>query len=261
MILSTHGIVGSQIVSNAYAKILSYATAQGYTLPSVGQQALQSQLLQNLITAGIWDKLDTFAVFATDGNSDFALIDWKRLTQYTAVNSPTFTTNQGFNGNGTSSYINTNYNAFTNAINYSLNSSSIGAYLLENATGDFCYLGALVTPSNFSALVPNRNSNLTRVNDSGSGFPSTNITNTGLICANRQNSTTINIYSNGSLHQSKTQATTAIPNTNFFALAWSVSGVPGQFTNKKVSCVFTGSDLTNHQSDFYNVLNTYITSL
>jgi hypothetical protein len=40
---------------------------------------------------GIWSKLDTFSVFATDGDSDFALIDWKRLSDYTAVNSPTFT--------------------------------------------------------------------------------------------------------------------------------------------------------------------------
>jgi hypothetical protein len=57
---------------------------------------LQNQLVVDLKDGGIWSKLDTFAVFATDGDSDFALIDWIRLSDYTAFNSPTFTTNQGF---------------------------------------------------------------------------------------------------------------------------------------------------------------------
>jgi hypothetical protein len=81
-----------------YKAILDYATTQGYTLPSASQQLLQEQLLIDLKDAGIWSKLDTFAVFATDGDSDFALIDWKRLTDYTAINSPTFTSNEGFHG-------------------------------------------------------------------------------------------------------------------------------------------------------------------
>ena len=96
-----------------YQAILDYATTQGYTLPSASQQALQNQLVVDLKDGGIWSKLDTFAVFATDGDSDFALIDWKRVTDYTAVNSHTFTTNEGFEGNGTSAYIDTNYNPFS----------------------------------------------------------------------------------------------------------------------------------------------------
>jgi hypothetical protein len=107
-----------------YQAVLDYATLQGYTLPSAGQQALQNQLVVDLKAAGVWSKLDTFAVFATDGNSDFALIDWIRLTQYTAVNSPTFTTNVGFSGNGTSAYIDTNYNPNTQGVNYTLNNAS-----------------------------------------------------------------------------------------------------------------------------------------
>jgi hypothetical protein len=244
-----------------YQAVLDYATLQGYTLPSAGQQALQNQLVVDLKAAGVWSKLDTFAVFATDGNSNFALIDWKRLIQYTAVNSPTFTTNQGFNGNGSSSYINTNYNATTQGVNYSLNSASNGAYLFENSLGDFCYLGALELPNKFSALVINRATNLTRMNDSTNGFPTTKITTTGLICANRPNSTTLNIYKNGTFHESIAATSTGLPNTNFYALAWSVGGTPGQFTNKKVSCVFLGADLTSYQTDFNTALNNYMTAI
>ena len=107
-----------------YQAILDYATLQGYTLPSASQRILQNQLVVDLKAGGIWTTLDTFAVFATDGNSDFALIDWIRLSQYTAVNSPTFTTNGGFNGNGTSSYIDTNFNPATSGVNYTQNDAS-----------------------------------------------------------------------------------------------------------------------------------------
>jgi hypothetical protein len=130
MILSSHGIIGSSIgqVDADYQAVLDYATTQGYTLPSASQRLLQEQLVIDLKDAGVWDKLDTFAVFATDGDSDFALIDWKRLSQYTAVNSPTFTTNEGFKGDGVAAYLDNNFNPTTNGVNYTLDDASRYVY-------------------------------------------------------------------------------------------------------------------------------------
>jgi hypothetical protein len=108
-----------------YQAVLDYATTQGYTLPSSSQQTLQNQLVLDLKSAGIWSKLDTFAVFATDGDSDFALIDWIRVTDYTAVNSPTFTTNKGFESDGVSAYIDTNWNLSTDTVNYQQDDAGI----------------------------------------------------------------------------------------------------------------------------------------
>ena len=112
-----------------YSAVLNYATSLGYTLPRSGQQVKQNKLLIDLKTAGIWNKLDSFRVYATDGSSSYALIDWKRLVLCTAVNSPTFTTNVGYRGNATSSYINSNFTPSTNGVNYTLNSGSIFAYI------------------------------------------------------------------------------------------------------------------------------------
>ena len=112
-----------------YQAVLDYATTQGYTLPSSGQQTLQNQLVLDLKSGGIWSKLDTFGVFATDGDSDFALIDWINLTDMTAVNSPTFTIDSGFNGDGASSYIDTNFTISTDAVNYTQNNASTFAYI------------------------------------------------------------------------------------------------------------------------------------
>ena len=137
MILATHGIVGSQIgqVDSDYQAVLDYATTQGYTLPSASQKLLQEQLIKDLKSAGIWSKLDTFYVFATDGDSDFASINWKDPNNYeiTEVNSPTFTTNVGFTGDGVSAYLNTNYSASTNGVNFTVNNASAMYYRENNA--------------------------------------------------------------------------------------------------------------------------------
>jgi hypothetical protein len=87
-----------------YQAVLNYATTQGYTLPSASQQIIQNQLVIDLKAGGIWNKLDVLYIFANDGGGDFGTLNWKSplANQATLINTPTFTTNEGFMGNGTS---------------------------------------------------------------------------------------------------------------------------------------------------------------
>jgi hypothetical protein len=86
-----------------YQAILTYATSQGYTLPSSGQQTIQNQLVLDLKTAGAWNGLEFFYVFATDGDRNYAKINWANPGTYNAteVSTPTFTSDVGFTGTGT----------------------------------------------------------------------------------------------------------------------------------------------------------------
>jgi hypothetical protein len=225
-----------------YLAVLNYATTQGYTLPSSGQQALQNQLVLDLKDGGIWSKLDTFANFATDGDSDFALIDWIRLSQYTAVNSPTFTTNQGFTGNGTSSYIDMNYNPSTQAVNLSLNNNSIGVFQdINNAP-----LGVMISVVNvrFLELInDNANSRIITYNMStGGDLPSVGATSqNGLFTASRSASTTYSIYKDATLIASPLRNSVAIPNANMRFLARTTNSVYGQ---GRIGMGFAGASLT-----------------
>jgi hypothetical protein len=247
-----------------YQAVLNYSATQGYTLPSSGQQVKQNKLMLDLKAGGVWSKLDSFAVFATDGSANFALIDWKRLSQYTAVNSPAFTTNQGFKGNGASSYVNTNYNPFTNGVNFSLNNASMGIYrrtVEAQISGGSCELGAAQTTLQ-TLMCVSRGFNLSRFNDAGpGGVPSTDITSTGLISMNRVNSNTYNFYNNGVLHQQVTQTTMGLPNLNIYALGINDNGSFTQPNQSQFSMVYMGADLTNEQVNFTNIFNTYINSL
>ena len=236
-----------------YQAILDYATTQGYTLPSAGQQALQNQLVVDLKDAGVWSKLDTFAVFATDGDSDFALIDWIRLSQYTAVNSPTFTTNDGFAGNGTSSYIDTNYNPSTSGVNFTLNDACIGGVKNITTSNTGYFLGCSVASQN---LLRGSASGVNRINQGTATFtPSFDFAPYNFVALHRDLSTTGAASYDGSI-VTATATSTSIPNSNQWILR---SGTT--YANFGTRMYFSGSNLIAENTDFYNAWNNYYTSL
>jgi hypothetical protein len=180
--------IAQQNALNAeYQEILNYATSLGYTLPSAGQRIKQNKLLVDLKTTEIWDKLDSFFVFQTDGDSNFALIDWKRLVTATAVNSPTFVTNTGFQGNATSSYIDMNFNPLTSKVNMSQDNATYGFYSNILASGASAY--AIGTSLAYTRLAYSTGNN--RVNSSNGGGGGNQNPGIGYNCMIRNSSTTV----------------------------------------------------------------------
>lgn len=241
------------VYDSDYKAVLDYATTQGYTLPSVSQRLKQSVLLSSLKTDGVWSKLDTFANFATDGSSNFALIDWKRLTQYTAVNSPTFTTNEGFTGNGTSSYINTNFNPAINGVNYQLNNASRYLYLKMGVVGS--RLDGNLISTNFMRFGSFSTHNI----NSASGVslvPSFSLVgDSSMKAMNRTSSTNVEMF-NGTTQGSSTALSSVLPNSSQFILRQD-----NLYSASKVSMYAMGASLVSENTAFVNAFNTYINSL
>jgi hypothetical protein len=239
-----------------YQAVLDYATTQGYTLPSSGQQTLQNQLVLDLKNGGIWSKLDTFGVFATDGDSDFALIDWIRLSDYTAVNSPTFTTNVGFSGNGTSAYVDTNFNPSISGINYTLNDASRIMY------ADFPNDAAFPESSGGGSENVSRNTSsiLQRINQGGvnMGNAPANWTGNNIFRAIYRTSL-VYVEMFGNLTQTSTTATSSTISNNTQRV---LSGVSNFSSSANIFKIYgMGASLVSENTDLYNALNTYITSI
>ena len=234
-----------------YQSVLDYATAQGYTLPSSGQQTLQNDLLVALKAAGIWSKLDTFANFATDGDSDFALIDWKRLSDYTAINSPTFTSNEGFTGNGTSSYVDCNYNGLTNGVNYADDSAHQMVWAMVFGASFELATNNLSQARQSIRKVSSGNNGINS-NTSASGSLGSSV---GFIMFSRYNSTNYNQYNNNSLLANVSQ-----PRNSSGGQALVLRNYFG-YSNSQISFCSLGADLSSEASSYYTALNTYITSL
>ena len=246
-----------------YQAVLNYATSLGYTLPSAGQQVKQNKLLIDLKTAGIWNKLDSFRVYATDGSSSYALIDWKRLVLCTAVNSPTFTTNVGYRGNATSSYINSNYNPTANAVNYTLNSASIFAYISAVRTvGQIqAYQGATGVSTQLLIAAGTNGFGESYINNATTGVNNVT-TGIGFQLVNRINSTTLNVYYQGALQNTNSAITSvSIPNRTIWDFGANNGGTGSLFSNVGNAIIGYGANLTAEQSAFNTAVNTYINSL
>lgn len=233
-----------------YQSVLTYATSLGYTLPSAGQQVKQNQLMLGLKSSGAWSKLDTFAMFATDGSSDFALIDWKRLTTYTAVNSPMFTSNGGFTGNGTSSYIDTNFNPATQGANYTLNNAG-RYYLIDNIGNITCEGNSVARNSTI-----NSNTAAQRINqDSTLQSASINYTVSAFRGINRTSNSNCTFFSN--LTQTNTvSASVSVVSANQYVLRSATN-----YGSSRFRFYAMGASLVSENTAFYNAINTYMTSL
>lgn len=246
-------IVGSgSIYDKTYQEVLNYAITLGYTLPSDEQKLLQNQLVLDLKDADIWDKLDTFANFATDGSSNFALIDWKRLSLLTAVNSPTFTTNEGFMGNGTSSYIDTNFNPSTESTNYITNDASRYMYLFSGTSGQ--RIDGTFSENNIRLGSWNSqkiNSGTTNIMSSAFNYTATK----GMKSIHRTSSTDVTLY-NALVGENRTLLSVGLPNEN----QW-IFRQGNIYVNAKMSMYAMGSSLISENTDFVNAFDTYLNSL
>lgn len=105
-----------------YQNITAFATLQGYTLPSSSMQAAGQALILALVVADIWDQLDAFFVFKTNGDANFAKINWKTLTLGAmATGGGSFTSMDGLD---TSTSITYNYTPSAAGNKWSLTNAS-----------------------------------------------------------------------------------------------------------------------------------------
>lgn len=238
-----------------YQAVLDYATTQGYTLPSASQQALQNQLVVDLKDAGIWSKLDIFYVFATDGDSDFATINWANPNSFqcSKVNSPGFTSNVGFNSNGTSSYLNTNWNPSSNASNFQLLSNSLH-YAVRN-----------VGEAHNGARDANDGNQITyttfvqRHQGTAADFAQTITISQNSFWSSIRNNTSTAQYVNSTLTRTITNTPSTLPNLNYYICAFNNGGTPFISQSAQISFLALGDQISN--STMYNAWTTYFNAI
>ena len=241
-----------------YQAILDRSTTLGYTAPSAAQQILQNTLVTDLKTAGVWDKLDVFYVFATDGDSDFATLNWKAPSshQVTKINSPTFTADSGFTGDGSSSYLDTNFDPSVSGVNYTLNDASISiwnnTFVLNNfITG--------VESSTFNCIRMSSTSANQRINMGSSAAltPVANLSDSSkkLRQLNRTSSTNVTAFID-TTSTTHSGASTSIATQNQLILRSSPF-----YSSTEVAFFGMGASLVSENADFYSALNTYKSAL
>jgi hypothetical protein len=245
-----------------YQAVLDKGIANGNTAPTSTNAG--NQLMIDLKSSGAFAKADALGVLASGGGSDsgFALIDWKRLINLTAVNSPTFNDIQGFSGNGTSSYIDLLYNPSTDAVNWGINDHSFMAFN-SNPTAQ---QGALIScfdsantyceisnddPTTRFIVFDNSQSGRTPATSSGE--------QDGMLEIKRTSSSAFQFYRNGNEIPINDVSTTATPNTDFRLFARPNNSFYG---NGQSPFFYIGQALTDtERSDLLTAVNTYLASI
>lgn len=248
-----------------YQAILDRASTLGYTAPSTPQKALQNALVIALVNSGVWAKLDVLYILATNGSSDFSRLNWKNpaLYELTAVSSPTFTSNQGWAGNATSSYLDTNWVPSTNGVNFTLDNASFGGRVNSGSASQSWVEFGCSTASNVSSAYL-----FARL----SGFVSfrVNATFTRQVSEaspiafwhlDRDNSSSTSIYKNGSSLATATDNSSIVPDVSFTIGCMNNGGTKQNFSSRQVSMVWAGASMLSEASAFYTAWNTYFTSL
>lgn len=181
-------------------------------------------------------------------------------TMITAVNSPTFTASQGYTGNGTNSYLNTNYNPVTNGVKYTLDSASIYVYSRTDLNAFKFDIGH-TNATSYAVL---------DLRDGGSFYRSINqvslvsgitVANSlGLFSGIRLNVNDVRSYKNGVLLLNNSTNSSTLINNNMYVLALNNNGTSAFYSPRQLSVSAIGSGIIN-QSTFYTALQALGTSI
>lgn len=239
------------------------------SLPSVSQRLKQNSFFINLqnICGECLSELDLLYVFATDGDRDFAKINWVSPGAFTPSESGTvtFPTNGGFNGNGTNSYLNTGYTPSTHGVNYLVNDACAFCYInndiSSNAKSDF---GANSGGSDPGILLNARtavNAHQFRINEPTAINRGSGVSSIGFYQI-QKTATVAKLFKNGAqVGSDQTFTATGVPNRFITIFANNNNGTIQSFSNRQMGIFGLGASLSGKESDLYTAWNSYFTSL
>ncbi len=234
--------------------------AQMSVQPSFERMRLIDNLIGGLKDDGLWTKLGLLGVFAAH-DEQAARLNWIDPTagNFTAVNSPTFTTDEGFTGDGTTSYLNSAY-AWNAIPNFGLDDCHLGGWIIGgtgSTTATDQLLGSQAVGGSTRILVRISSSNLqVAVNSSLSVLGSISSV-LGHWNAVRRGSTEVEGYLNGTSNGTDNETSASVPSA-----ALSVLAHGGNRSNFQVCCVHAGAALSDTEaSNLHSRLNTYMTAV
>lgn len=237
------------------------------SLPSSAQR-----IKQNTLFSGLEDQcgaclsdLDLLYVFATDGDRDYAKINWKSPGDFDATEpvAPTFTANEGFQGNGSSQYLTTGWDPTTDGVNFTQNEGGWLIHVNNNTSSNRrCFGASDASFDGQTALVPknlingNCQYSINSLLDTGISLSTT----IGFYHCVRTESNVLDLYINGSLVDQSTAQTNGFTSVDIEICSFNINGLR-EFSPYQISIFGIGASLTGKESALYTAWNNYFTSL
>lgn len=230
------------------------------TALSSARKDIVNTLVTTLKDDGNWTKLDRLWLFATEAQ-DQAVVSLVNPTATDAleVNSPAWVADQGYTSNGSTSYVNTNWNQTDDAGQSTQNSSAIGIYSRTDVDEVSYDMGSVDASVRQQILTRASNVIYPMVNTTGTSTVA-NTSSLGLITAVRTTSSLTTAYRAGSSLGTTSDASTTPNNDDLYVTASNNSGTAGNFSSRQISIAFIGAG-TLDQAALNTAIQTYMTSL
>ena len=257
MILASHGLIASQIASFDADALAFFArvTTAGGTL-SLTEKTATNQLVLDLKANSLWTPMK--AIYPMVGSSAAACAQNLKSSSFTGTFTSGWTfASTGVTPNGTSAYMDTNFNVLSNA---QLNSFSHSYYNRKTTQTGVC--GAN-DASNYTLFFGGNTDVNSQLNTSGGDFVTATVTNPqGLIIGNRTTSTIVSLFRNATKLISSTKNSLGLANLNYYIGARNLSGLALGFDDKQYAFYHIGDGLTDTQaSNFYTAVQAFQTTL
>ena len=229
--------------------------------PDDTRKGLINQLVLDLKLAGVWVKLDWLCLFASHDQQSALLNLAVPAKSAIAVNSPIFTTDRGFTGDGAAAYLNFNESVTGGDRKATLNDVEAFAYcnLQGASSGATGYHFSQATSSFRLVIAAHASGNDTfRAHDNASGTARASTDRKGFRAAARADSANRRAYYNGSLTAS---LATAVTGTTALAAQALRSGI-ASYSDDRLACVGWGQNLDDTQNAaLHTALHTYLTAI
>lgn len=227
--------------------------------PDTTRKGIIDTLITTLKTGSVWTQLDALYVFAAH-DEQAARLNWiaPGTNTATTVNSPTFSVDGYFQGNGTTSYLDLNINA-SGLTNFTRDDNCYGAYVVGGT--EAVSVGGnsqfTINPRNTSNKIVIRDSSTSAVTQTG-----TTADGSGLTIATRTNSSNFDVYQRGTFVQTMGSASQAITSQEMFSGATNTAGVAGSHGDWQIQAKVIGGGLSAGEVTILNdALVAYIAAL
>ncbi len=215
-----------------------------------------NQFIIALVAHDKWSHIDRLWWFSTsDRGSAKICLNVPTATAITEVNSPTWGSSDGFTGNGSNSYLNTNY-ALTSGVNFTQNDGGLGVYLFPAASA--CSCGAIGSRNGNTAIsyVYGNFTGSAQYYYCNSGTPPdlnfASSTTHGVRSSVRINSTTIGGCLNG-VQTTGTSLLPSVPSANVYICGQNNAGTLQNPSTEKIKGAWIGaSSVEGGTTTFYN---------
>lgn len=232
--------------------------------PDATRKGHINSLISELKAAGVWAKLDLLQVYAAH-DQQAGNLNWLNASHTASPqSSPTFTTDRSYQGNGSSSYVDANFNPATDAAHLTQDSAFFGIWSRTVAGSSFSTAGATITGTGGITILTRTGADAGagRINQSANFVTAGGLVTdgSGLHSIVRSGAAAIDRRRNGVSVATATNASIAVSNTPLTIGRTGTSML--QYSATEVAAVVLGSFLTTTEDgNLYTALNAYMVAV